>query len=323
MSEITKRFSGEGGHWYRPLGMGLAEAVDAVPLKTPVKNDDGSVRTTTSPTVRHARELGLLRSVTGTIKMLSNEGLVKWLVEKALQTGYTLAMNDADLSIDAALKIGHQAALDGRGIEAVQDRWKESLSGLGDHLSRIEKSLAFGVTQEWERQRNEAPDRGKVIHACIERMILGQDSGATDDAARRACESVANIGKFICPERALGDIDMGYGCRLDAILVRDGRWRTVDFKTVTKPRRPLESELWQLAANDALVCNSIRKGGITDLNMDGRDECSLIYISQESGETLSIYNMPNEDREERYYEFKAILDLWCILNKHDVRRMNQ
>lgn len=318
--EVTKRFSGEGGHWYRPLGNGLAEAVDSVPLKKPV-TEDGVTRTTTTPTVRHARELGLLRSVTGTIKMLANEGLTKWLIEKALKLGYQLALNDSDLSIDAALKIGHQVALEGEGIDAVQDRWKESLSGLGDHLTRIEKSLASGVMNEWESQRSEAPDRGKVMHACIERAILGQDILAPDDAATRACESVLKLGTFACPERALGDKSMGYGCRLDAIMVTEGsRWRTVDFKTVTKARRPLESELWQLAANDALVRNAIDLRGITGMSLADRTEASIIYISQDTGDLIDIFNMDDEDCNERFVEFKAILDLWCILNKHDVRR---
>lgn len=77
---MTEQIASEGGHWYHPDGVPCTE----VPLKKPAK--DG--RTTTSPTIKHARLLGLLPSVTTVYKIKSEPGLTRWLIGRALKYGF-------------------------------------------------------------------------------------------------------------------------------------------------------------------------------------------------------------------------------------------
>lgn len=320
VNDATKRISSEGGHWYRATGKGLAEPVYDVPLKKPVKEADGSIRTTTTPTVRHAREMGLLRSVTSVIKMLANDGLNKWLLDKALKFGYERAMMDAEISIDNALVFPFSMGNQPCGPDELKQRWFNSVSGRGDHLTRIERALRSELAEAWERQRSEAPDRGTEMHAAIEKWITSGVMPEDDPQSKRACEELGKIAwKWLNSEQSLGDARLGYGCRLDAIMMFEtGDWKTVDFKTVQKPRLPYEAEVWQICANDMLSWNAATLGGL-NLNAQEKSMPTIIYISQETGEILSIKEVSGEDRVNAVKEFNAILDLWCLLNRHDPR----
>jgi len=87
MTQTTTFKAESTTRWYTRESM---EIVEKVPLKTPVKikDDEGNVtgtRTTTNPTIRHARESGYLPSVTSIIKSLINpEGIVKYVEQDAI-----------------------------------------------------------------------------------------------------------------------------------------------------------------------------------------------------------------------------------------------
>lgn len=77
----TEVLASEGGHWYFADG----KPCESVPLKKPTK--DG--RTTTSPTLRHAKSgIEIFPSVTTIWKIKSEPGLTKWLIDRALRFGY-------------------------------------------------------------------------------------------------------------------------------------------------------------------------------------------------------------------------------------------
>lgn len=114
-------FATQGGHWYAP---------DGTPAYT-IIGANGNERATT---LRDARKLGLLPSVTGIIRMAAAPQLEKWKRNQVLLSALTLP----------------------RMPDEPEAEW----------LKRVER--------DWQEQGRAAADRGTAIHAAVEKHYRGE-----------------------------------------------------------------------------------------------------------------------------------------------------
>lgn len=122
MSTETTSFAAESGHWYQADGSACYTVV----------GKNGKERPTT---LRDARTMGLVPSVTGIIKMAAAPALERWKRNQVLLAALTLPRIDG-----------------------------ESETGW---LARVE--------QDWQQQGRAAADRGTAIHGAIEKFYRGLD----------------------------------------------------------------------------------------------------------------------------------------------------
>jgi len=171
-------------HWYTKAG----EAAYEVP-----KASGSGFRPTT---LRDARKLGLLPSVTSVMSIKAKPQLQNWIVRQAVMSALTLPR------------------LDGESDDAF--------------LSRVE--------QDRQAQARAAAEEGTRIHAAIEMHLLGQPYDAAYTAhVRGTMDALAGIdsGAVWRPEKAFASF-MGYGGKVDlhsAGTARHPDGIVLDFKT--------------------------------------------------------------------------------------------
>ena len=149
-------FATASGHWYKP---------DGEPAYT-IKGANGAMRATT---LRDARKLGLLPSVTTIIRCAAAPGLEQWKRNQLLLAALTLPRRENELEVDWLRRVeqdsqetGRKAADKGTAIHAAieqhyrgqapeQDYWdhvKVSAAALldrcGEQAWHAERSFAFG-----------------------------------------------------------------------------------------------------------------------------------------------------------------------------------
>jgi len=188
-------------------------------LAKPVKNDDGTVRTTTAFTLRHAKKCGALPSVTYVIKnTLAESGGLKdyWnncLIRAAIQKPFVGNPDD----------------------EAAYEEYKEALIELAS------------------QHKNQAADRGKEIHAAVATWIE-QNLEPQDPVAAKVCACYSKFFEAkgvakIETEKTIGRLDMGIVGTPDQVLILKDECRIIlDLKTVEdieKFRSPYDSWMFQ------------------------------------------------------------------------------
>lgn len=157
-------FATAAGHWY---------ALDGAPRYT-IIGKNGKERNTT---LRDARELGLVPSVTTVIRMAAAPALEKWKRNQVLLAALTLP----------------------RGQDESEGAW----------LARVE--------QDWQEQGRAAADKGTEIHGAIERHFRGQtpdeDYWPWVQAARDVIEKICGQQEWNA-ERSFAS-PLGYGGKVD------------------------------------------------------------------------------------------------------------
>lgn len=157
-------FATGAGHWYR---------LDGAPAYT-VTGANGNERPTT---LRDARKLGLVPSVTGIIRTAAAPGLEKWKRNQVLLSALTLP----------------------RVENEPETSW----------LARVER--------DWQEQGGKAAERGTAIHAAIERHYRGElpDETLWDwvKAAREEIRRHCGEQRWLA-ERSFADV-RGYGGKTD------------------------------------------------------------------------------------------------------------
>ena len=157
-------FATSGGHWYK---------ADGTPCYT-IIGKNGRERNTT---LRDARDLGLVPSVTGIIRMAAAPALEKWKRNQVLMAALTLprAANEAE----------------------------------ADWLVRVER--------DWQEQGRAAADKGTAIHGAIERHYRNELPDAEwwewVKVAKESVASVCGPQKWLT-ERSFANA-LGFGGKTD------------------------------------------------------------------------------------------------------------
>ncbi len=193
----------ENGHWY---------AQDGTPAYTVIAKGTGLPRATT---LRDARQLGLLPSVTTILRVLDKPALTAWKIEQAclaVLTSPRPAEEPIDTFVERILK-----------TEKVQD-------------------------QETEAAR----DRGTEIHAAIEDYFQGRTIAPDIEPwVAPAIKALMPYGELVATEKVL--VGEGYTGKTDLILQAPACWWLWDFKSTKKLPDPTKGGAWsehrlQLAA---------------------------------------------------------------------------
>lgn len=241
-------YASEAGHWYEPDGTPAYEVI----------GKNGEPRPTT---LRDARKLGLLPSVSGIIDCASAQALESWKRNQLLMTAYDTARQD------------------GETVE--------------DYIRR--------VTIVRAEQAKIAPDTGTAIHGCIERCLGNQPydqiymphvDGALATLAQW-CDGLAGLK----PEKSFAH-RLGYGGKVDVhkeFFVAD--FKTKAFTSKALPAT-YDNHAMQLAAyreglempfaRCAIIYVSTEEPGLTHLVEIDEDElargwnmfCSLLRYWQ-------------------------------------------
>lgn len=171
----------ESGHYYTTTGDPAYEVE--------MKSRPGEMRATT---VRDARKLGLLPSVTTVLNVLAKPGLEQWKRTNILHSALTLPMIDGE--------------------------------SLDDYAKRVEQDAA--------EQAKKAAERGTRIHTSIEQAFLGLPYDEQDIPFVKATfEAIDRILPVECwrAERSFAH-PLGYGGKCD-LHARENGGIIVDFKT--------------------------------------------------------------------------------------------
>lgn len=191
VSVLKDSFAKEGGHYYKP---------DGTPAYT-ITGANGKERNTT---LRDARKLGLLPSVTTILKMAAAPGLERWKIGNAILSALTLPRSE------------------GESDESYIDR----------------------IVRDSEEQARKARDKGTAIHGSVEKLFrygrLDIDDPHADFAvaARKVITEWAGEIEWEA-ERSFAS-ELGYGGKLD-LMARIGYGWLADVKTTDKPLEGLKT----------------------------------------------------------------------------------
>ncbi len=192
----------EGSHWYH---------YDGRPAYEVPRADGSGMRKTT---LRDARELGLVPSVTSILKVLHKPALQNWLAAQYVIAALTLPKFPSESYDDFARRVvsdanreGSEAADFGTRIHALIEWWLGAVYGLGN------------PTPEAPLTDEEAPFLKGFIKFAQEHKI---------------------VPHFL--EKGFADIVLGYGGKVDFIGEYEGDLNIIDWKTKkTKPGEKLRT----------------------------------------------------------------------------------
>lgn len=181
-------------HWYTTMGATQHE----------VQKADKSGMTPT--TLRHARKLNLLPSVTNILRLLHKEALVNWQIEQACLAILTAPRKEGEGDDAFVLRVLH-------------------------------------VEQQQHQERNLAADRGTQIHQGMELLFKGQPVTAElDPWIRPAFEALCKMGETVATEKIL--VGPGYAGTTDLLQNGGEYWRLWDFKGTKKIPDPIKQGAW-------------------------------------------------------------------------------
>lgn len=197
---IAKEHAAESGHWYTREGD---------PMYTIMGKSTGKMRNTT---LRDARELNLVPSVSGIINVAAKPALMVWLQEQAILAALTLPRDEDEL-------------------ESV---W----------LKR--------VLSDSKQQGRDAADLGTEIHAAIQGFYEGRTASKYPhhvDSCKKAIEAFYGARGWVCEKSFSHELGFGGKCDMfnadgDGIVIDI---KTKDFKDLSKPLA-YDEHMLQLAA---------------------------------------------------------------------------
>ena len=197
---IAKEHAAESGHWYTREGD---------PMYTIMGKSTGKMRNTT---LRDARELNLVPSVSGIIGVAAKPALTVWLQEQAILAALTLP----------------------RGEDELESVW----------LKR--------VLSDSKQQGRDAADLGTEIHAAIQGFYEGRTASKYPhhvDSCKKAIEAFYGARSWVCEKSFSHELGFGGKCDMfnadgDGIVIDI---KTKDFKDLSKPLA-YDEHMLQLAA---------------------------------------------------------------------------
>jgi hypothetical protein len=263
----ARTFSKDSSHWYRITGESCYQIE---------KKDKSGMRATT---LRDARTLNLVPSVTTILQILHKEALVQWKIEQAVLAVVTAPRqpNEAD---DAFIR---------------------------------------RVLHEEEQQHEEAAaarDLGTQIHDALELYLVGAEVPADMMPwIGPAAESILAFGKVVTTEQNL--VGEGYAGRCD--LIQDGGefWAMTDYKSAKKLPNPTKGA-WpehrlQLSGGYAPAwAHKCRKDGLPERTIIRRN----VYISSVNQGQFVICEH-EEDWQDVYERgFAPLVKHWQWMTGH-------
>lgn len=269
---------GTGGHWYTREGR---------PAYSVAKKDGSGERPTT---LRDARTLGLLPSVTGVLGILDKPQLTLWKVKTAIRAALDVEKGDGE-EVEA-------------WVERVVERAGEPVAAAADLGTRIHDAIEAACQGgEWDSQA-----LGAYVAPALGWLLgkLGQG------------------GKVLAMESVVADCVYGFAGRVDCALgMPDGTVWVVDWKS--RKTRATESDAQaftpyathrlQLAAYASTWALSRKdRAGIGWEKV----RCANVFVSStEPGRFgVSIHEAP----EEAWEAFKAALAMWRWTKGYDPRK---
>jgi hypothetical protein len=197
---IAKEHAAESGHWYTREGD---------PMYTIMGKSTGKMRNTT---LRDARELNLVPSVSGIINVAAKPALTVWLQEQAILAALTLPRQDGE----------------------PEYLW----------LKR--------VLSDSKQQGRDAADLGTEIHAAIQGFYEGRTASKYPhhvDSCKKAIEAFYGARSWVCEKSFSHELGFGGKCDMfnadgDGIVIDI---KTKDFKDLSKPLA-YDEHMLQLAA---------------------------------------------------------------------------
>lgn len=267
-----KSYGSESHHWYTKTG----EPCHQLPYKD--KKRAGELRNTT---LRDARELGLLPSVSGILKIVDKPGLRDW-----------------------------------RDKHIIAAAWETESLLVADEPYEQYEAKVLELAQE---RMSVARDRGSEIHGAIERY-LREFQHALDNPTdtylplmrghsehiKAAIHALDDLGAHYHPfraERSFASPLHGFGGCVD--FSTEGL--IADYKCVTRLEKKLD--YWDRAAQLASYSMGIH-GKIV--------RCANIFIDSTTAEYV-VKEWTSEELEHGWRVFCCCRDLWCLMNNYDPR----
>jgi hypothetical protein len=206
------KFGAESGHWYNQHGE----------LVQQVQKANGKDWTT--PTLRHARKLGLVCGVTTIIKLMHAEQLVRWRINQHTLAALTLDRQPDESDASYLARVAADANTHGR---------EAAITG-----TEIHKAIEMHM-------RGESYDAKYQPH--VDGVVAALDANCGPDAAW-------------LPERGVSH-RWGYGTKADCVSEKNGwlvDFKGKDFGPDNVPMNTYEGHAMQLGATRACIAPELR-----------------------------------------------------------------
>ena len=254
-------------HWYLP---------DGTPYHDVPRADGNGTR---SVTLRDARKVNAMPSVTNILSVLSKPGLDAWKQEQAIMAALTLPKRD-DESLDA---------------------------------------FARRVVTDMSEQVRSAADLGSAVHAAIEVYLQTGEPPENPDILRLfqpvklwIDEHIERIGLV---ETVAVHSDFGYAGRIDLVakLKSTGTWAVIDFKT--QKMKPDKKGVFQAAFYETWPLQLMAY--FRALNHAGEcsrrlEDIASVVINSVEPTPVQVKIWPRDEHEPFWQAFQCARELWCF-----------
>lgn len=255
-------------HWYLP---------DGTPYHEVVRADGNGMR---SVTLRDARKVNALPSVTNVLGVLAKPGLEGWKQEQAILAALTLPKRE-DEPLDA---------------------------------------FARRVVEDMGEQVRSAADLGSAVHAAIEVYLQTGESPENPDILRLFApvklwidEHVERIGLV---ETVVVHSQFGFAGRIDLVarLKSTGTWAVIDFKT--QKMKPDKKGVYQAAFYETWPLQLMAY--FKALNSAGEcsrrlEDIASVVINSVEPTPVQVKVWPREGHESLWQAFNNARELWCFI----------
>ena len=255
-------------HWYLP---------DGTPYHEVVRADGNGMR---SVTLRDARKVNALPSVTNVLGVLAKPGLEGWKQEQAILAALTLPKRE-DEPLDA---------------------------------------FARRVVEDMGEQVRSAADLGSSVHAAIEVYLQTGESPENPDILRLFApvklwidEHVERIGLV---ETVVVHSRFGFAGRIDLVakLKSTGTWAVIDFKTqkMKSDKKGVYQasyyETWPLQL--MAYFKALNSGGECSRRLE---DIASVVINSVEPTPVQVKVWPREDHESLWQAFNNARELWSFI----------
>lgn len=259
-------------HWYLP---------DGTPFHHVARSDGNGLRPTT---LRDARKVGALPSVTNALATLAKPALDAWKQEQAILAALTLPRRDGE-TLDA---------------------------------------FAHRVVEDMTEQVAKASDLGSAIHAAIEAYLrtgeLPEDEAVLRlfEPARRWLDE--HVNEVVLAEKVTVNKSFGYaGCvDLVARLTATGKFAVIDFKSQKVKRDSKNKPVAAFYETWPLQLIAYKKALEAEQSVPHQlDDIASVVINSVEPSPVQVKVWPREEHADYWTAFRHVLGLWSYVKGYD------